>query len=221
VSTRTLGLDDRLYEYLLAASLREPPALRRLREETAGHALSRMQISPEQGQFMAWLVETLGVHRILEVGVFTGYSSTVMALALPPDGQLVACDLSEEFTAVARRYWREAGVESRIELRLGPALDTLAALEREGADGTFDLAFVDADKESYLDYYEVCLRLVRVGGVILFDNVLWSGRVADPAESAPTTVAIRALNERAREDQRVAESLVPIGDGLMLLRRRA
>lgn len=221
MSTRTLGVDDRLHAYLMAVSLREPEVLRRLRDETASHALSRMQISPEQGQLMAWLVEVLGVRRILEIGVFTGYSSTAMALALPPDGKLVACDVSEEYTAVARRYWREAGVADRIELRLGDALGTLATLESQGAAGTFDLAFVDADKESYVAYYEACLRLVRVGGVVLFDNVLWSGRVADPADTAATTVAIRALNERALGDPRVAPSLVPIGDGLMLLRRRS
>jgi caffeoyl-CoA O-methyltransferase len=221
MSTRTLGLDDRLHAYLLSASLREPVVLRKLREETSHHTLSRMQISPEQGQLMAWLVETLGVRRILEIGVFTGYSSTAMALCLPPDGRLVACEKSEEYTRIARRYWNEAGVEDRIDLRLGDAMTTLSALLSEGGGGTFDLAFVDADKESYPAYYDACLQLVRVGGVVLFDNVLWSGRVADPDDTTAATEAIRALNERCRQDARVASSLVPIGDGLMLLRRRA
>ena len=221
MSTRTIAIDDRLHDYLLSVSLREPPLLRRLREETARLPEARMQLSPEQGQLMAFLVEALGVRRALEVGVFTGYSSTCVALAMPEDGRLVACDVSDEWTRVARRYWREAGVEQRIELRLGPALTTLEALMAEGASGTFDFAFVDADKEHYVDYYERCLQLVRPGGVIAFDNVLWSGRVADPADTAATTVAIRALNDRLRDDERVSLTLVPIGDGLTLARRRA
>lgn len=213
-------MDGRLRAYLLAASLREPEVLRRLREETSHHAFSGMQISPEQGQLMGFLVEALGVRRALEVGVFTGYSSTVVALAMPPDGRLVACDLSEEFTRVARRYWREAGVEDRIELRLGAAMETLAALLREGAAGTFDFAFVDADKENYLGYYEHCLSLVRQGGVIAFDNVLWDGRVADPNDNSETTLAIRALNDTVHRDPRVSTSLIPIGDGVLLARKR-
>jgi predicted O-methyltransferase YrrM len=220
MSTRTITVDDALHAYLLRETLREPPLLARLREETAKHPFARMQISPEQGQFMAFLVETLGVRRALEIGVFTGYSSTVVALAMPAEGLLFACDVSEEYTAVARRYWKEAGVEGRIDLRIAPALETLARLEGEGAAGTFDLAFVDADKESYLAYYESCLRLVRTGGVLLFDNMLWSGRVADPSDQSETTTAIRALNRKARDDDRVATSLVPIGDGLLLVRKR-
>ena len=223
MSTRTIDIDDRLYDYMLGVSLREPDVLRRLREETAKHAHGGMQISPEQGQLMAFLVEALGVRRALEVGVFTGYSSTRVALALPPDGQLVALDVSEEYTSVARRYWREAGVEDKIDLRLGDARKTLAELvhhEREGA-GTFDFAFVDADKESYVEYYELCLKLVRPGGVIVFDNVLWSGRVADPADLSPSTLGLRALNDRLKGDERVSIALVPIGDGITLVRRRA
>jgi predicted O-methyltransferase YrrM len=220
MSTRTIELDDRLYDYLLGVSLREPDVLRRLREETAKHAHGTMQISPEQGQFMAFLVEAMGVRRALEVGVFTGYSSTRVALALPPDGRLVALDVSDEYTSVARRYWREAGVEAKVELRLGDARKTLAALLAEGGAGTFDFAFVDADKEGYLEYYELCLELLRPGGVVLFDNALWSGRVADPADNAASTQAVRALNARLKGDERVSISLVPIGDGLALARRR-
>jgi predicted O-methyltransferase YrrM len=220
VSNRTVQVDDRLYGYLLAVSLREPDVLKRLRAETSHHAFSGMQIGPEQGQFMGFLVEALGVRRALEIGVFTGYSSTVVALAMPPDGRIVACDVSDEFTQVARRYWREAGVEDRIELRLGPALDTLVQLIGEGAAGTFDFAFVDADKENYLGYYEHCLSLLRQGGIIAFDNVLWGGRVADPTDQRETTVAIRALNEKLHGDPRVSISLVPIGDGVLLARKR-
>ncbi len=220
MSTRTISIDDRLHGYLLSVSVREPEVLRRLRDETARLPESGMQISPEQGQFMRLLVEALGVRRALEVGVFTGYSSTSVALAMPADGRLVACDVSEEWTRIARRYWRDAGVADRIELRLGPALDTLRALRDGGAAGTFDFAFVDADKENYLGYYEACLELVRPGGILAFDNVLWGGRVADPANTSETTKMIRSLNERLSKDERVSISLVPIGDGLMLARRR-
>lgn len=221
MSTRTIDLDDRLYDYMLRVSLREPEVLARLRAETARHAEGGMQISPEQGQLMAFVVETLGVRRALEVGVFTGYSSTRVALSLPPDGKLVALDVSEEYTNVARRYWREAGVLDKVELRLGDARQTLAALLSEGGAGTFDFAFVDADKEGYLEYYELCLKLVRPGGVLVFDNVLWSGRVADPSDRSPSTLGVRALNERLKNDERVAFALVPIGDGVAFVRRRA
>ncbi len=219
MSTHTITIDDRLHAYLLG-TVREPPVLARLREETAKLPEGGMQISPEQGQLMAFLVETLGVRRALEIGVFTGYSSTRVALALPQDGHLVACDVSDEWTSVARRYWREAGVEKRIELRLGPALSTLDALLAEGAAASFDFAFVDADKENYPPYYEKCLALVRTGGVIAFDNTLWSGRVANPEDRSETTVAIRALNKTLAADPRVSASLVPIGDGLFLARKR-
>ncbi len=220
MSPRTIPLDDRLYGYLLAVSLREPAVLSRNREETARLPDAGMQVAPEQGQFLRLLVELMGARRALEVGVFTGYSSTSIALSLPEDGQLVACDLSEEWTRIARRTWRDAGVESRIDLRLAPALDTLSALLSEGGTSSFDFAFVDADKENYVEYYERCLELVRPGGLLAFDNALWDGRVADPLDHSESTAGIRALNELLREDGRVSTSLVPIGDGLMLARKR-
>ncbi len=220
MSTRTIPMDDRLYDYLLRVSLRESDVMRRLREETAKMPEAGMQVSPEQAQFMAFLVETLGVRAALEVGVFTGYSSLAVASALPEGGKLVACDVSDEWTRIARRYWREGRVDDRIELRLGPGVETLDALSREGKNGTFDFAFVDADKESYVDYYERCLGLVRTGGVLAFDNVLWSGRVADPADHSASTRAIRRLNEHVGRDSRVTVTLLPIGDGLTLARKR-
>jgi caffeoyl-CoA O-methyltransferase len=179
-----------------------------------------MQISPEQGQLLRLLVETIGARRCLEVGVFTGYSSTCVALSLPAGGRLVACDVSAEYTDVARRYWRLAGVEGRVELRLAPALETLDGLLAAGDAGSFDFAFIDADKENYLAYYERCLDLLRPGGLLAIDNVLWDGSVADPSNTAASTRAIRVLNERLRGDERVSISLVPIGDGLFLARKR-
>jgi predicted O-methyltransferase YrrM len=220
MSNKTLGLDDRLYAYLLEVSLREPPVLARLREETLRLPEARMQIAPEQGQLMRWLIAALGVRRVLEVGTFTGYSALSMALALPPEGRMVCCDLSEAWTGIARRYWREAGVEERIDLRLGPATGTLAELIKDGLESTFDFMFIDADKEAYIDYYELGLRLVRVGGVIAVDNTLWYGRVADPEDQEPDTAAIRAFNRLLAADGRVELSLVPIGDGMTLCRRR-
>ena len=220
MSNRTIDLNDALYDYLLSVSLRETDLQRRLREETAALPMARMQISPEQGQFMAMLVRLMGARRVLEVGVFTGYSSLAVALALPEDGRIVACDVSKEWTAVARRYWAEAGVADRIELRLAPAVDTLDALLAGGAAGTFDLAFIDADKTGYLDYYERSLELLRPGGLLMTDNTLWSGRVADPEVRDADTVALRHYNEHLHRDQRVDLSLVPIGDGLTLARKR-
>jgi predicted O-methyltransferase YrrM len=220
MSVRTLNVDATLYDYLLAVSVREPRALAQLREETQQLPGSGMQISPEQGQLMRLLVELIGARRCLEVGVFTGYSSISVALALPEGGRLVACDVSVEYTDIARRYWRLAGVEDRIELRLGPAIATLDALLAAGERGRFDFAFVDADKENYLGYYERSLELLRPGGLLAIDNVLWSGRVADPQDQSASTLAIRALNERIRGDERVSPSLVPIGDGLFLVRKR-
>jgi caffeoyl-CoA O-methyltransferase len=220
MSSRTLQFTDALYDYMHAVSLREPEILARLRAETAKHPRARMQISPEQGQFMRLLIELLGVRRVIEIGVFTGYSGLSMALALPPDGKLIGCDVSEEFTAVARRYWREAGVADRIELRLAPAVETLDRLLADGAAGSFDLAFIDADKENYDAYYEKCLTLLRPGGVILIDNVLWTGRVVDPLDNTADTRAIRALNKKLHADQRISLSLLPIGDGLTLARKR-
>jgi predicted O-methyltransferase YrrM len=220
MSVRTLNLDAKLYDYLLAVSVREPRLLAELREETSRLPSAGMQISPEQGQLLRLLVELVGARRCLEVGVFTGYSSTCVALSLPEGGKLVACDVSVEYTDVARRCWRLAGVEERIELRLAPAIVTLDALLAEGQAGTMDFAFVDADKENYLGYYERCLTLLRSGGLLAVDNVLWGGGVADPSNTSASTLAIRALNERLRADERVSISLVPIGDGLFLARKR-
>lgn len=220
MSTRTLGMSEEVWRYLLDVTVHEAPLLTRLREETAKLSDSGMQISPEQGRFMAFLVELLGVRRYLEVGVFTGYSSLSVALALPPEGRIVACDMSDEWTRVARRYWAEAGVAERIELELGPGVASLASLVERGARGSFDLAFFDADKESSLEYLELGLELVRKGGLLAFDNALWGGKVADPAESAASTTSLRALNAKACSDPRVSASLVPIGDGLLLARKR-
>lgn len=220
MSRRTTPLDERLHAYLLEASLREPDVLRRLREETAELEGANMQISPEQGQFLAFLVELAGVERILEVGTFTGYSALVMALALPPHGRLVACDVSEEWTRIARRYWRDAGVGDRVDLRLGPAAETLAELLRTGRADTFDLAFLDADKRGLDEYYERALELVRPGGLVAVDNTLWHGKVADPSVTDDDTEAIRRLNEKLRDDARVSLTLVPIGDGVTLARKR-
>ena len=210
----------RIQEYLIANSLREPPVLRRLREETAAHPRARMQISPEHGQFMALLIQLMGAQRTLEVGVFTGYSSLAVALALPSDGRIVACDISEEYTAVARRYWKGAGVDHMIDLRLRPALETLRALIAEGHESRFDFAFIDADKTSYEAYYECALRLVRPGGLIMVDNVLWSGRVVDADDRRPDTVAVRAFNKKLLADSRVTLSMIPVGDGITLALKR-
>ncbi|MBD2385359.1 class I SAM-dependent methyltransferase [Cylindrospermum sp. FACHB-282] len=216
---QTLGLEQNVYDYLLSVSLREPEILTQLRQETAQHPRSMMQISPEQGQFMALLVQLLGAKKTLEVGVFTGYSSLVVALALPTDGQVVACDISEEFTAIAQRYWQQAGVADKIDLHIAPAIETLDRLLANGEAETFDFAFIDADKSGYDDYYERSLKLVRPGGLIAIDNVLWSGAVADPQVQDNQTKKIRALNQKLHQDQRVNISLVPIADGLTLLRK--
>jgi predicted O-methyltransferase YrrM len=220
MSARTLGVSDQVWRYLVDVTVREPPLLQKLRGETAKLSEAGMQISPEQGRFLAFLVELLGVRRYLEVGVFTGYSSLAVALALPADGQIVACDRSAEWTRVARRYWAEAGVGEKVELRLGAGVQTLSALLAEGTAGSFDFAFFDADKESSLVYYERGLELVRKGGVLAFDNALWDGRVADPSDQAASTASIRELNARVCSDPRVTATLVPIGDGLLLARKR-
>jgi predicted O-methyltransferase YrrM len=216
MSERTLNLDPALYSYLLNHSVREHPALRELREATAGMPHAGMQISPEQGQFMALLVRLVNAKRTLEIGVFTGYSAMSVALALPSDGKIVACDVSEEWTAMARKHWAKAGVAAKIDLRLAPALQTLDKLIADGAAGTFDFAFIDADKTNYLAYYERCLTLVRRGGLIAVDNTLWSGAVADPRNGERDTVAIRAFNDALHHDGRVEISLLPVGDGLTL-----
>ena len=220
MSSRTIVLNDALYEYLLSVSLREPDVLCRLREETAKMPQHNMQISPEQGQFMALLVELTGARKCLEVGTFTGYSTLSVALALPEDGQIVACDISEEFTSRAKPYWQEAGVAGKIDLRLGPALETLDALIADGESGAFDFAFIDADKVNYQGYFQRALDLIRRGGLILVDNVLWSGAVVDPARDDEDTEAIRAFNQARAGDPRISLSLVPIGDGLTLARKR-
>ena len=219
MSNRSLEIDDRLYDYILKVSLRESDLLRELRAETAKLPSAVMQISPEQCQFMALLVEMLGVKRAIEVGTFTGYSSLSVAAAMPEDGRLICCDVSEEFTAIARRYWAKAGLAGKIELKLGPAVETLDKLLKTEV-GRFDLAFVDADKINYLNYYERILKLLRPGGVVLIDNVLWGGAVADPADNDGDTVAIRLLNEHVKADKRVTLSLLPVGDGLTIARKR-
>ena len=220
MSSRTIVLNDALYEYLLSVSLREPDVLCRLREETAKMPQHNMQISPEQGQFIALLVELTGARKCLEVGTFTGYSTLSVALALPEDGQIVACDISEEFTSRAKPYWQKAGMAGKIDLRLGPALETLDALIADGESGAFDFAFIDADKVNYQGYFQRALDLIRRGGLILVDNVLWSGAVVDPARDDEDTEAIRAFNQARAGDPRISLSLVPIGDGLTLARKR-
>lgn len=222
MSPRTITLSDGVYAYLLEHSLREPPVLARLRVATAAlGGRASMQIAPEQGQFMALLVELTGARRVLEIGTFTGYSALACALAMPPDGILVTCDVARDTTEMARRYWTDAGVGDRIESRIGPALETLdQLLDEEDGEGRFDLAFIDADKTSGDAYYERCLRLVRPGGLILIDNVLWGGSVADPEDADADTVALRALNAKLHADERISLSMLPVGDGLTLARRR-
>ncbi len=219
MSRSSITLTPELHDYLLRASLRESELQRRLREETARHPEASMQISPEQGQFMALLVQLIDARLTLEIGVFTGYSSLSTAMALPPEGRLVALEQDPDVARTAQRYWAEAGVEQKIDLRLGPALDTLEELLDEGLADRFDFAFIDADKANLPAYYERCLELVRPGGLIAIDNTLWSGRVADPGNEEPDTVVIRRLNAALREDLRVDLSLLPVGDGLTLLRR--
>jgi predicted O-methyltransferase YrrM len=216
MSTKILSLDHQLYNYLLSTSLREPEILQELRQETASHPGGVMQISPEQGQFMALLVQLMGAKKTLEVGVFTGYSSLCIALALPVDGQIIACDISAESTAIAQRYWQKAGVSDKISLQLAPALTTLDNLLANGQGGTFDFAFIDADKQNYDGYYERSLQLVRPGGLIAIDNVLWSGKVADLQIKDNTTQAIRNFNQKLHNDKRITLSVLPIGDGLTL-----
>jgi caffeoyl-CoA O-methyltransferase len=205
-----------LAAYIRQVALREPAALRRQREATESHPRASMQTAPEQGQLLHLLARLAGAKKTLEVGVFLGSSSTWVALALPPGGKVVACDRSEEYTAHARQLWREAGVEDKIELRLGPALDTLDALIAEGQAGTFDFAFIDADKSHYADYYDRAMVLVRPGGLLAIDNVLWHGAVADPSQTDAETETIRAFNRKLQADERVTLSIVPLGDGLTL-----
>ena len=220
MSRRTISVTDPIQDYILDVSLREHPALLQLREATARLDEADMQISPEQGQFMSLLVRLIGAKRALEVGVFTGYSALAVALSLPQDGTLVACDVSEEWTSIGKKHWQDAGVDARIDLRLGPAVETLEALVRSGAAGTFDFAFIDADKLNYDRYYELCLMLVRAEGLLVIDNVLWDGKVVDAAVDDEETEAIRRLNKKIHADERVDHSLIPVADGLTLARKR-
>lgn len=220
MTNRSVNLDDRLYQYLLDHSVRETASMKKLREVTLQQEMARMQIAPEQGQFMALLVELISAKRIIEIGTFTGYSALAMAGAMPAEGKLICCDISEEWTSIGKAFWQEAGVASRIDLRIAPALETLDALIQDNQAGSFDMAFIDADKTAYLEYYERCLLLLRPGGLILFDNTLWGGSVADEQVSDDDTVAIRRLNDKLHTDERVSISLVPVGDGLTLAIKR-
>jgi predicted O-methyltransferase YrrM len=213
------NLSDELAAYVRRVSLREPDILRRLRERTAPIEESRMQIHPEQAQFMQMLVQIMGATKTLEVGVFTGYSSLAIALALPPEGKVTACDVSEEWTSIGKEFWEEAGVADKIDLRIAPAVETLDQLVTSGQQGTYDFAFIDADKANYDRYYESALVLVRSGGLIALDNVLWHGKVIDPSVNDPDTNAIRSINEKIYGDRRVSLSMIPIGDGLTLARK--
>jgi predicted O-methyltransferase YrrM len=217
---KTLDLSPSLCDYLLSISLREPDILAKIRLETASHPHAAMQISPDQGQFFDLMVRLLQPRKVIEVGVFTGYSSTCIALAMPPGGRLVACELSQQYAQIAHAYWMEAGVAGKVDLRLGPAAETLRELLARGEEKSFDLAFLDADKTSMTTYYELCLQLMRPGGLIVVDNVLWSGRVADPAASDPDTVALREFNARVHQDSRVDLAVLAIADGLTLARVR-
>ena len=220
MANKTIGLSDELAAYVVEVGTREPAVLARLREETAALPQHAMQIAPEQGAFLALLVELIGARRCIEVGTFTGYSSTAVALALPEDGQIVCCDVSEEWTSLAGRYWDEAGVAGKIDLRIAPAAETLNRLLAEGEEGAFDFAFIDADKAGYDGYYERLLRLVRPGGLIALDNTLWSGKVLDRDADDKDTRALQALNAKLAEDERVTLCLLPVADGVTLARRR-
>lgn len=220
MSQNTLPLTDRLYEYYQAIATRETELLAALREETSNLPDAAMQISPEVGQFFGLIIELMSARKALEIGVYTGYSGLCIAQALPFDGKLIACEISKEHATTAMRYWREAGLERKIDLRIAPAWDTLDNLLEDGHANTFDFLFIDADKESLDRYYERCLHLARPGGLIVIDNVLWHGLVADPENTAPETESIRLLNEKIREDNRVSLSVLPIGDGLTLARKR-
>ena len=220
MSRRTLEITDRLYDYLLDHSLREKPLFKKLRQVTAKMPMAGMQISPEQGQFMQLLIELIGAKKAIEIGTFTGYSALCVASALPERGHLWCCDVSEEYTAIARKFWKQAKLDSKITLTLAPATETIAKLLKTKHAGTFDFAFIDADKSNYDAYYEGVLKLLRKGGLIAIDNVLWGGRVADPESGSEDTKAIRKLNAKIHKDRRVTASLLPVGDGLTLARKR-
>lgn len=219
MSRRTINLDDMLYDYLLAHSLREHPEQTALREATRKHPRGGMQISPEQGQFMTLLIKLIGARRTIEIGTFTGYSALTVALALPPDGRILACDISDEYTSVGKPYWQRAGVTDKIELVIAPAIETLDARIARGETDGYDFAFIDADKAGYGAYYERCLQLVRQRGLIAFDNTLWGGAVAKPAEDEDTR-ALQVLNDKLHQDERIDMAMLPIGDGLTLAWKR-
>jgi predicted O-methyltransferase YrrM len=217
LSNRTLSIDDRTYDYICEVGVTETSLLRALREETSSHEFAVMQISPEQGQFMTLLMKALGVKKAIEIGTFTGYSSICIASGLPDDGQLICCDTSSEWTAMAVKYWNKAGIEEKIQLHIQPAEETLSALLKAGRESDFDFIFIDADKQNYVVYYELALKLVKKGGLIAVDNTLWSGAVADPENNEPGTRAIRRFNDLVSQDKRVSRSMLTIGDGLTLI----
>lgn len=219
MTSKSIGRPDAIHAYVERWGLREPEILARVRKETAAHPRAGMQIAPEQGAILGLLVELLGARRCLEIGTFTGYSSLAVALAMPDDGRIVCCDVSDEYTSVARRWWAAAGVAHKVDLRLGPAVATLDALLADGGAGTFDLAFIDADKPGYPEYWERCVELVRPGGVIAIDNVLWSGAVADPSRNDPDTLTMRRVNEAVATDPRVTHVLLAIADGMTIARK--
>lgn len=219
MSTHSISVDERLRNYMLDVSLREHPEMRALRDETAKHEMARMQVSPEQGQLMQMLIRMLGAKTCIEVGTFTGYSALAVALALPDDGKLVACDISEEYTKIGIPFWERAGVADKIDLRIAPATETLDAMIAAGETGAYDFAFIDADKPGYPDYFDRCLTLMRIGGVIAVDNIFMGGGVADPDADSDNVVAMRNFNALIKDDNRVELSLIPIGDGLTLARK--
>ena len=220
MSSSTIVVNDQIDNYLLCHVRPESETAEALRKATAPMPASVMQVSPLQGAFMSWLVSLLDVKSALEVGTFTGYSALCVAEALPDDGKLIACDVSEEWTSMAREYWARGGVAHKIDLQLRPAVETLDSLIQDGREGTFDFAFIDADKPNYDSYYERCLRLLRIGGIVAVDNVLWTGRVADESYNDESTLAIRALNDKIQNDDRVSNVMLPIGDGLTLATKR-
>ncbi len=217
MSNKTINLTDEVYDYMLSISLKETDSLRQCREETAKHIMANMQIAPEQGQFFQLLVKMLNVKNAIEIGVFTGYSSLAVAAALPDDGKLIACDVSTEYTDLAKPFWKQAGVAGKIDLRIAPAIETLKQLASDGLQGKFDFAFVDAHKPEYINYYELLLPLIRTGGVIAIDNVLWNGEVANPENHNEETVAIRVFNEHIYKDERITMSMLPMADGITLI----
>lgn len=220
MANKTLNLTESLYDYLLDASLREPEVLKRLRVATEAEEFSEMRSAPEQGQFMAMLLKLIGAKRVIEVGTYTGYATLWMALALPAGGEIITCDVSERWTFVARRFWEDAGVDGKIRLELRPAVETLGQLLADGGEGAFDFAFIDADKVNYENYYERCLELIRPGGLIAVDNVLWGGSVVDPDKQDESTEAIRAFNKKLKGDDRIELSMLPVADGLTLAMKR-